>query len=486
VLYGSPNVPEFFTLCNPSDDSLTVIDVTKTGAPKYRPAFNVVGYELNGAPVTVPVGLAKGECLKINVEFDPSKFTDAVQDLYFNIATNACFDTNTAYITAGTKLGPPSILGFSEPVIFSCNTTSNTVKVTNPGLLGSNITIKNVRIAGTDPTFFAISGPIPPTVGGGRTEDIPIQFNPALAVPGRNYTATVEVDVTKTDGVDTTMITNIDASAGGMSAQVSSTFAVADQKIKAGTNVKLPITLAVNKNSLTAMNFNVVGVRRIVLVYKYNSDILDIPNDNVVASFITGSSLPADWRIDPSSNVVDGTNGVDGTLTIVLVGDTPMPDGTSLLGEMGFSAALSKYGIATNVTLESAKFYRADQTEIQGCFNATTVGTSTELVYECGDKTLIDALNGKSPSSIAPATPNPVTRRSELVTLRYAVRYMSPVTLSILNELGQEVKRLVDTRQHPAGAYEVKFDASSLASGTYTYRLVMDNSAQSGRFVVNY
>jgi hypothetical protein len=63
---------------------------------------------------------------------------------------------------------------------------------------------------------------------------------------------------------------------------------------------------------------------------------------------------------------------------------------------------------------------------------------------------------------------------------------MSPVTLSILNELGQEVKRLVDTRQHPAGAYEVKFDASSLASGTYTYRLVMDNSAQSGRFVVNY
>jgi hypothetical protein len=486
ALFGSPKVTEFFTICNPSDDSLTIFDVSESqGFPKYKDAFDVSGYRVGTGNVTLPYTLGKNECLDILVDFDPSKHTDAVQQLRFNIATNACYDTNTALITAGTKLGPPSIQGFSQPMIFSCTNATNPVHITNPGLTGSNLIVKNIQIAGNDPTFFTIVGATPTTIAGGRTEDIMVQFNPALAVPGRTYTADVIVDVTKTDGVDTTMIAQIDATANGMTAQVSSTFAVAYQKVKAGAAVVLPITLAVNKNGLNT-GFDVVGVRRIVLVYKYNSDILDIANDDAVAAFNRGVDLPGDWNIDVSSNVVDGTNGVDGTLTVILTGQTPLPDNVAALGEMEFGIALSKYGKSTNVTLESAKFYRADQSEVQGCFNVTTQGTSTELIYECGDQTLIDALNGQTPSSIAPASPNPVTRRSDLVTLRYAVRYMSPVTLSIYDELGQEVKRIVDTRQHPAGAYEVKFDASTLSSGTYTYRLMMDNSTRSGRFVVNY
>ncbi len=485
VLFGSPVQTDFVTVCNSADDSLSIDDVVILPGT-HRTAFRIVGYRKNGNPVAgLPDTLAKGECLDILIEFDPTKFTDANQKVDLDIRTNACLAATSAIATGGTYLGPPTIQGFSKPAIFSCNTTTDVVPITNPGLAGSNITVKNVALIGNDPTFFTIVGATPTVVAGGTSENVTVQFNPALAVPGRTYTAQVEVTITKTDGIDSVMVANIDASANGMSAQVSSTFAVADQSVKVGNNVRLPIALAVNKNGLP-LGFDVVDVRRIVLVYKYNSDILDIPNDDVIASFIRGTTLPTDWAIDPSSTLVEGMNGVEGTLTIVLTGATPLPDGVTHLGDMAFSTALSKYGKSTNVTLESATFYRADQTPIQGCFNVTTVGTQTELVYECGDQTLIDALNGQAPSSIAPASPNPVTNRGDLVTLRYAVRYMSTVTLSIYDELGKEVKRLVETRQHPAGAYEVKFDASALASGTYTYRLVMDNASRSGRFVVNY
>lgn len=485
VLFGSPAQTDFVTVCNTADDSLSIDDVVILPG-QYRTAFRIVGYRKNGNAVAgLPDTLAKGECMDIIVEFDPTKFTDAAQSVNLDIRTDACLATTSATAQGGTYLGPPRIQGFNKPAIFSCNTITDVVPITNPGLAGSDIAVKNVAVIGNDPTFFTIVGATPTTVTGGTTGNITVQFNPALAVPGRTYTAQVEVTITKTDGVDSTMVADISAAANGMSAQVSSTFAVADQSVKVGNNVRLPIALTVDKNGLP-LGFDVVDVRRIVLVYKYNSDILDIVNDDVIANFIRGASLPTDWTIDPSSNLVEGTGGVDGTLTIVLTGASALPDGVTSLGDMAFSTTLSKYGKSTNVTLESATFYRADQTPIQGCFNVTTVGTQTELVYECGDQTLIDALNGQAPSSIAPASPNPVTSRSDLVTLRYAVRYMSPVTLSVYDELGKEVKRLVETRQHPAGAYEVKFDASALASGTYTYRLVMDNASRSGRFVVNY
>jgi len=49
---------------------------------------------------------------------------------------------------------------------------------------------------------------------------------------------------------------------------------------------------------------------------------------------------------------------------------------------------------------------------------------------------------------------------------------LSPVTVSlkVFNLLGQEVATLVN-EQKPAGNYEVKFDASNLASGIYLYKL---------------
>ena len=59
---------------------------------------------------------------------------------------------------------------------------------------------------------------------------------------------------------------------------------------------------------------------------------------------------------------------------------------------------------------------------------------------------------------------NPVT------TISYSLPVSQRVTLTVFDVLGREVARLVDGRKTP-GRHEVVFDASTLPSGVYLYRL---------------
>jgi hypothetical protein len=63
--------------------------------------------------------------------------------------------------------------------------------------------------------------------------------------------------------------------------------------------------------------------------------------------------------------------------------------------------------------------------------------------------------------------PNPF---NPTTTITYSIPKESQVNLIIYDVMGREVAVLVNGRQQ-AGAYEVKFDAASLASGTYFYKL---------------
>lgn len=63
--------------------------------------------------------------------------------------------------------------------------------------------------------------------------------------------------------------------------------------------------------------------------------------------------------------------------------------------------------------------------------------------------------------------PNPFNPSTNI---KFEIPQASKVSLTVYNMLGQRVATLVN-EQRPAGFYELSFDASALASGTYIYRL---------------
>lgn len=72
---------------------------------------------------------------------------------------------------------------------------------------------------------------------------------------------------------------------------------------------------------------------------------------------------------------------------------------------------------------------------------------------------------------------NPVTR------IRYEVPYASDVNIKVYNILGQEIATLA-YGLHSAGSYAVTFNASSLASGVYVYRLQTSNRILTNKMVL--
>jgi len=69
--------------------------------------------------------------------------------------------------------------------------------------------------------------------------------------------------------------------------------------------------------------------------------------------------------------------------------------------------------------------------------------------------------------------PNPFNAST---TIAYRLPASCDVKLIVYDTLGREVANLVDEKQS-AGTHDIKFDASSLGSGFYLYKLVAENFA---------
>ena len=76
--------------------------------------------------------------------------------------------------------------------------------------------------------------------------------------------------------------------------------------------------------------------------------------------------------------------------------------------------------------------------------------------------------------------PNPFNPTS---TLSFVISHWSFVSLKVYDVLGNEVATLVN-EEKPAGSYEVKFDASSLSSGIYFYKLQAGNFISSKKMIL--
>ena len=76
--------------------------------------------------------------------------------------------------------------------------------------------------------------------------------------------------------------------------------------------------------------------------------------------------------------------------------------------------------------------------------------------------------------------PNPF---NSMTNIRYQLTKGSYVTLKIYNLLGHEITTLVN-EYRPQGRYDIKFDASNLASGIYLYSIQAGNFSDSKKFIL--
>jgi polygalacturonase len=101
--------------------------------------------------------------------------------------------------------------------------------------------------------------------------------------------------------------------------------------------------------------------------------------------------------------------------------------------------------------------------------------------YVTGITSVNDKISSPINFSLSQNYPNPFNPST---TIRYSIPQSSHVKILLYDILGKEVATLVDGEKN-AGNYKVKFNASSLTSGVYFYRIeVTPNTGQAGNFVL--
>ncbi|MDP3986581.1 MAG: YCF48-related protein [Candidatus Veblenbacteria bacterium] len=132
----------------------------------------------------------------------------------------------------------------------------------------------------------------------------------------------------------------------------------------------------------------------------------------------------------------------------------------------GTTATISHYNFTDDWVTTGTYLYRLKQIDYDG-------------TYEYSD-TIEITVGAPLEFSLSQNYPNPF---NPVTTIRYEIPHASEVQLTVYNLLGQEVEVLINEYQTP-GVYEASFDASTLPSGTYFYRLQAGDYTKTNKMVL--
>ena len=120
-----------------------------------------------------------------------------------------------------------------------------------------------------------------------------------------------------------------------------------------------------------------------------------------------------------------------------------------------------------NITATTKYFYRLKQLDNDGTFKYS------ETIE-------VDYLGLPDNFSLSQNYPNPFNIST---VIRYSIPEEKLVTIKIYNALGEEVRTLTNEMKQP-GRYTINFDATSLSSGLYFYRLVAGQFVETKRMLL--
>jgi hypothetical protein len=121
-------------------------------------------------------------------------------------------------------------------------------------------------------------------------------------------------------------------------------------------------------------------------------------------------------------------------------------------------------------------------------FQFNVNGNPTSINFDYGNW-ILKYVNGITDTEILPIPDEYVLKQNypnpfnPTTTIEYSVPQSSYVTLKVFNVLGKEVATLVNG-QNGAGRHKVNFDASTLNSGVYFYRIDADNFIDTKKMIL--
>ena len=149
------------------------------------------------------------------------------------------------------------------------------------------------------------------------------------------------------------------------------------------------------------------------------------------------------------------------------------PEGLALIDNQTIAVVNDDdFGIASdgNNGISEKKVKTGDGSSFTDCNTITFIRLDTPLFTDV-ITTVSDTNSEPSAFALEQNYPNPF---NPTTTITYSLVNAGRVNLSVFNSIGQKVSTLVDKNQ-PAGKHSVLFDASSLPSGIYFYRLNTGN-----------
>lgn len=186
--------------------------------------------------------------------------------------------------------------------------------------------------------------------------------------------------------------------------------------------------------------------------------------------YVTGDASVGYWENEAQAGLSEWNtaSGLDENSVSVEVGfvsdDSPELDEASAQDENLRGTAIA------DVTTDFFGNDRDAESPFMGAHEGEAVGVSIPVASDMPQQI---SLNQNYPNPFNPST-----------IISYELPNSERVTLQVYNVYGQLIQTLVSDQQMNAGAHQVQFDASNLASGIYIYRLTAGEFTQSARMTL--